>query len=327
LVTDDLFARLGIAAEMAKLEGYIGGLVTSPVFVLSQPARYILTAGGKRLRAALAFLAARPAGGPVPESAIYAAAAVELIHAASLVHDDLIDQSPHRRGRPAIHEKWQHDVALLAGDYLFALAARAITLTGSVAVMDHISAAAAAVCEGEITSVDEIEPLEDALASYRFKIARKTAALFEAAGKVGAVCGGADEETVAALGCFGHALGMAFQIVDDILDYVGEEEKLGKPAGGDLRRGLITLPLIYAVAHDDPDGSLRCTVDRFGDTLSPAEFDQALCQVQASSGPGRARRDAEHYCHEGLQYLALVPSEAARDALAEIARLVVDRIS
>ena len=323
----DLFTRLGIAAEMEKLESYIGGLVTSPVLVLSQPARYILTAGGKRLRAALAFLAARLSGGPLPESAIYAAAGVELIHAASLVHDDLIDQSAHRRGRPTIHEKWHHDVALLAGDYLFALSARAITLTGSIAVMDHISAAAAAVCEGEISSVDEIEPLEEALEAYRFKIGHKTAALFEAAGKVGAACGGADEETTAALGQFGYALGMAFQIVDDVLDYMGEEEKMGKPAGGDLRRGLITLPLIYAVAHDDPDGFLRHTVDSFGDALTPDQTAEALHRVQSSSGPERARHDAERYHHEGLQYLALVPSEPARASLEEIARQVVERAS
>jgi heptaprenyl diphosphate synthase/octaprenyl-diphosphate synthase len=323
----DLFSRLGIAAEMARLESYIGGLVTSPVFVLSQPAQYILTAGGKRLRAALAFLSARLFEDPIPESALYAAAAVELIHAASLVHDDLIDQSPHRRGRPTIHEKWHHDVALLAGDYLFALAARAITLTGSVAVMEHISAAAAAVCEGESSSVDEIEPLEDALESYRFKIGHKTAALFEAAGKVGAACSGADEETALALGRFGYALGMAFQIVDDVLDYVGEEGKLGKPAGGDLRRGLITLPLIYAAAYDDSDGFLRHTVDHFGDTLTSDATAEVLRRVLASSGPERARQDAERYRHEGLQYLALVPSESARASLEEIARQVVERAS
>jgi heptaprenyl diphosphate synthase/octaprenyl-diphosphate synthase len=326
-VTVDLFAQLGIGAEMARLESYMGGLVTSPVFVLSQPARYILTAGGKRLRAALAFLAARLSGAPIPESAIYAAAAVELIHAASLVHDDLIDQSPHRRGRPTIHEKWHHDVALLAGDYLFALAARAITLTGSVVVMDHISAAATAVCEGEISSVDEVGPLEDALEAYRFKIGRKTAALFEAAGKVGASCGGADEERVSALGRFGYTLGMAFQIVDDVLDYVGEEGKLGKPAGGDLRRGLITLPLIYAVAYDDPDGYLQQAVGRFGDSLTPEEFTETLRRVRSSSGPERARQDAERYCQEGLRHLSLIPPTPARASLEEIARRMVVRAS
>jgi len=326
-VTDDLFSRLGIAAEMAKLESYIGGLVTSPVFTLAQPARHILTAGGKRLRAALVLLAARQRGGPIPEKAVYAAAAVELIHAASLVHDDLIDESPHRRGRPAIHEKWHHDIAILAGDYLFALAARAIALTSNIAVLEHLSAASAAVCEGEVTNVEEIEPLADALESYEFKIGHKTAALFEAAGQVGAVCGGADGETVAALGRFGYALGMAFQIVDDVLDYVGEEAQLGKPAGGDLRRGLITLPLIYAVAYDDPTGFLRQTVDPFATAPPPDGWARALAQVQASSGPARARQDAERYRNEALQYLALVPAETAREALAEIARLVVERVS
>ena len=323
-MTVDLFAQLGISAEMARLESYMGGLVTSPVFALSQPARYILTSGGKRLRAALAFLAARLSGGPIPESAVYAAAAVELIHAASLVHDDLIDQSPHRRGRPTIHEKWHHDVALLAGDYLFALAARAITLTGSVAVMDHISAAATAVCEGEISNVDEVTPLEDALESYRFKIGHKTAALFEAAGKVGAACGGGDEKSIDAIGQFGYTLGMAFQIVDDVLDYVGDEGRLGKPAGGDLRRGLITLPLIYAVSYDDPDGYLQHAVERFGNSLSPEEFAEALRRVRSSAGPERARRDAEGYYQEGLQYLAPLPSPA-RASLEEIARQMVER--
>ncbi len=325
-VTVDLFARLGLAAEMARLESYLGGLVTSPVLVLSQPARYILTAGGKRLRAALAFLSARLVGAdPTPDAAIYAAAAVELIHAASLVHDDMIDQSPHRRGRPTIHEKWHHDVALLAGDYLFSLAARAITLTGSIEVMDHISAAATAVCEGEISSVDEIAPLEEALESYRFKIGHKTAALFAAAGQVGAVCGRADAATVDALGRFGYALGMAFQIVDDVLDYVGDEGTLGKPAGGDLRRGLITLPLIYAVAYDDADGFLRQTVDHFGDTLGPEETALVLQRVRASSGPQRARQDAARYCREGLQYLATIATEPDRVPLQEIARAVVER--
>ncbi len=319
------FARLGIAAEMAQLEQYIQGLVNSPVLLLSQPARYILTAGGKRLRAVLCLLAARLGQAAAPGSAVYGAAAVELIHAASLVHDDLIDQSPHRRGRPTIHEKWHHDVALLAGDYLYALAARAIALAGDIRVMEYISVAATAICEGEISSVDAVEPLDEALGSYHFKIERKTAALFQAAAQVGAVCGGASLEVTAALGQFGRALGMAFQIVDDVLDYTGQEQALGKPAGGDLRRGLITLPLIYAVAHDDADSFLRTVVARLGDEAGPDEVAEALRRVQASSGPARACQDAERYRQEARQYLALVPVEAARARLEEVARLVVER--
>jgi len=294
------------------------------ILLIAEPARHILTAGGKRLRAMLTFLSAGGNGRPLPGSVVYAAAAIELVHAASLVHDDLIDQSPHRRGRPTIHEKWSHDAALLAGDYIFALAARAIAISGDIRVMEHIAEAATAVCEGEISPVDQVEPLEESLAAYTFKIGRKTAALFEAAARVGAVCGGCGDGEVESLGYFGYALGMAFQIVDDVLDYIGDERTLGKPAGGDLRRGLITLPLIYAVAYDDGDGFLRQTVDRLGHIADPREIDEALRRVQASSGPARARQEAERYQKEALQHLHAVDG-SRRDLLAEIARLVVER--
>lgn len=320
----ELLSRIGLAEEMARLEQYLRGLVTSPMVLLSRPAVYLLTAGGKRLRALLTFLAARVGSQTVPEAAIYGAAAVELIHAASLVHDDLIDQSPHRRGRPTIHEKWHHDVALLTGDYLFSLSARAIARTGDIRLLDYIGEAAVAICEGEMSSVPQAEPLEEALEQYTFKVARKTAVLFEAAGKVGARCGGADEETIAALGRFGFALGMSFQIVDDVLDYTGDERELGKPAGGDLRRGLITLPLIYAVAYDDADGFLHRLVERLGDDLPPEEVEEALRRVRASSGPERARQEAGRYHREALLHLQGL-ADPVRSHLEEIALLVVER--
>jgi len=316
---------VGIAEELSRLESYMGEFAASSVLWLSQPARHILTAGGKRLRAALLFRVAQLGGQAVPERAIHAAAAVELIHAASLVHDDLIDESPHRRGRPTIHEKWHHDAAVLVGDYLFALAAQAIARAADVRILEQVSEAAVAICEGEMSAVDEVEPLEEAVAVYSFKIGRKTATLFAAAGKIGAICGGASEETIAALGRFGYALGMAFQIVDDVLDYVGDEQVLGKPAGGDLRRGLITLPLIYAVSHDDADGFLRRAVDRFGDTFQPEEAAEVLRRVQASSGPERAHQEARRYRHEAVAYLQEVADAQARAPLEEIARLVVER--
>jgi len=315
----------GIEEAMARLEAYMQGLVESPVLWLSAPARHLLSAGGKRLRAALVFRAAQLGGRPIAPQTVYAAAAVELVHAASLVHDDLIDQSPHRRGQPTIHEKWHHDAAVLVGDYLFALAARAIALTGEIRVLEAIAEAAVAICEGEISTVDQVEPLEVALESYRLKIGRKTASLFGAAGRIGAICGGAAEETVAAMGAFGYALGMAFQIVDDVLDYVGDEHLLGKPAGGDLRRGLITLPLIYAVAHDDSDGLLRRAVARFGEPFPPEEFAAVLQRVQNSSGPRLAREEALRYYEQALKHLQVVTEPEQRSPLEEIARRVVER--
>ncbi len=333
----DFFSRLNLSGPMGRLEQYIRGLVNSPVLLLSQPARYILTAGGKRLRAALAFLSARVGAGTiaqpggasgqesVSEAAVYAAAGIELVHAASLVHDDMIDQSPHRRGRPTIHEKWHHDAALLAGDYLFTLAALAVTWAGDIRIMECLAEASKAICEGEISGVDEVEPLPEALEAYRFKIAHKTAALFEAAGRIGVLASGAGDELSEALGRFGHNLGMAFQIVDDVLDYTGDEKTLGKPAGGDLSRGLITLPFLYAVTYDDADGFLHRLAAHLGSAASGEEVDAAIRRVQASSGPDRARADAERYRAEALQYLTCIPDPALRAPLEEVARAVVER--
>ena len=173
--------------------------------------------------------------------------------------------------------------------------------------------------------MDQVEPLEEALKAYSFKIGQKTAALFAAACKVGAICGGAPEETSAALGRFGYALGMAFQIVDDVLDYAGDERVLGKPAGGDLRRGLITLPLIYAVTHDDADGFLHGATARFGDSLQPEEVAEVLRRVQLSSGLERARQEARRYHGEALRFLQQVTDAEDRVPLEELARLVIER--
>ena len=320
-----MYSHQGIAAEIEQLNHYMRGLVQSPMLLLSNPARHILMAGGKRLRAAIVLQTARIGQEDVPEAAIHAAAAVELIHAASLVHDDLIDQSPHRRGRPTIHHKWHHDAALLTGDYLFALSAQVIARSGNLGILEDISAASMAICEGEIYGVDKIEPLNEALEAYHFKIGHKTASLFEASARIGARCGDAGEETIEAMGHFGHALGMAFQIVDDVLDYMGDEQVLGKPAGGDLGQGLITLPLIYAVAHDDGDHYLREIVSRFGDGVSPAETAEALRRVQASSGPQRAHQEAESYRRQALQHLQHIAGHPAHTALENLAHRAVER--
>lgn len=319
------FSHLGIAEEMEWLERYMQDLVRSPILLLSDPARYILTAGGKRLRAAIVFLTAKLGQEIVTDEALHAAASIELVHAASLVHDDLIDQSPHRRGRSTIHSKWHHDAALLTGDYLFALSAQAIARTSDVKILADISNAATAICEGEICSVDEVEPLEKALEAYNFKIGHKTASLFEAAARVGARCGGMDKSIIESLGRFGYALGLSFQIVDDILDYVGDEQVLGKPAGGDLKRGLITLPLIYAVAYDDSDLFLRGIVSRFGDGLGPEDIAEALWRVCNSSGPLRAQEEAETCHREALQHLHEIAHFSAYTALEMVAARAVTR--
>jgi len=316
-------ARLELQSQLAEVDAFMQSLVTSPVLLISQPARHVILAGGKRLRAALILLAARL--NRFDRARVLAvASAVELIHAASLVHDDLIDQSPRRRGLETVHSKWFRDAALVGGDYLFALAAESIARSGDLRVLECLGRASVKICEGEISLVPDVTPLDEALSAYFTKIAGKTAVLFEEGLKAAGIVSLASEEQIVALGHFGHNLGMAFQITDDILDYVGDPQELGKPVGGDLRRRQITLPLIYAAHHGMP-ATLRAVIDRIDNGATEEEIETLLHWVQFSPAIELARRDAYRYCEKACWALNLFPTSDARAALEAIAWSLVSR--
>jgi heptaprenyl diphosphate synthase len=308
---------------MTQVEDYMQGLVASPVMVISEPARHVVSAGGKRLRALLVLLAARLNHYDAPK-VVAVASAVELIHAASLVHDDLIDQSPRRRGLATVHSKWFRDAALVGGDYLFALSATAIARSGDIRVLDCLGRAAVRICEGEISLVGSVKPIDQALEAYNFKIAGKTAVLFEEGLKAAGVISGASDAEIEALGRYGHNLGMAFQITDDVLDYVGDPAVIGKPVGGDLRRRQITLPLIYAAA-DGMSPTLRATIDRIDDGATPDEIEDLLTWVQRSVGIEQSQQEAQRYCQAARDALSVFPSSPVRDALESITWFVLER--
>lgn len=319
----EIITRFDLEDEMAQVDEYMQSLVTSPVLTISEPAQHVISAGGKRLRALLVLLAARLNHHDPPKS-VAVASAVELIHAASLVHDDLIDQSPRRRGLATVHSKWFRDAALVGGDYLFALSATAIARSGDIGVLECLGRAAVRICEGEISLVRNVTPLDAALEAYFYKIAGKTAVLFEEGLKAAGVVSDATEEEVEALGRYGYSLGMAFQITDDLLDYVGDPTMMGKPVGGDLRRRQITLPLIYAAANGmAPD--LRATIDRIDDGATPDEIDELLAYVQRSEGIQRSQQEARRFCREACDALRVFPPSSARDALESIAWFVLER--
>jgi heptaprenyl diphosphate synthase len=319
----EIMAHFDLQEEVAQVDDYMHSLVTSPVLTISEPARHVVSAGGKRLRALLVLLAAK-LNNYDPPRAVAVASAVELIHAASLVHDDLIDQSPRRRGLATVHSKWFRDAALVGGDYLFALSATAIARSGDIRVLEHLGRAAVRICEGEISLVQHVTPLDQALDAYFFKIAGKTSVLFEEGLKAAGVVSGASEGEVEALGRYGLNLGMAFQITDDVLDYVGDPAVLGKPVGGDLRRRQITLPLIYAAA-DGMSPALHATIDRIDDGATPTEIEELLAWVQRSEGIGRSRQEARHFCQQACDALQTFPPSAVRDALQDIAWFVLER--
>ena len=313
----DANVRLDLQAHLAQVDAFMQSLVTSPVLSISQPARHVILAGGKRLRAALVLLAAN-LNRYQPQKAIAVASAVELIHAASLVHDDLIDQSPRRRGLETVHSKWFRDAALVGGDYLFALSAEAIASSGDIRVLECLGRASVKICEGEIGLVRDVAPLEQVLDAYYAKIAGKTAVLFEEGLKAAGVISQATEAQIEALGRYGHNVGMAFQITDDILDYVGDPIQLGKPVGGDLRRRQITLPLIYA-ASDGMPMPLRGTIARLDDGATPAEIEDLLTWVQSSVGIERSYQSSRHYCEAACGALCEFPASDCRAALKEAA--------
>lgn len=317
-----IFERVGLSDDLTAVEQRLAQRTASRSALLADAGAYTVGSGGKRLRAALVLLAARLEHYAL-ERAIHPAVAVELLHAASLIHDDLVDHTDRRRGRTTVHTRWDKDVALMLGDYFFALSADELSNEPDPRIIRFYADAARTVVGGELSPVTQLVPLDASLAQYRYKIGCKTAALFEAACKAGMAVAGGTAEQIDALGAFGYDLGLAFQIVDDVLDFVGNEAVLGKPAGNDLREGTLTLPLIYAVASDHPSPLLR----ELAQTAQPKadSIPQLVAAVIDAGGTVRAMEEAQATAARALSHLDRFAPGAARRALGEICDFVLTR--
>lgn len=307
-----------LVADLDKVEQVILNRVSSRSVVMRAAGHHLINSGGKRLRAALALLTAQ-LGTYQFDHVVHAATAVELIHAASLTHDDLVDEAERRRGTVTVHKHWDHGVALMVGDYLFALAAGEMALAPDPRIITHFSNAVIRICEGELAPVMVVTPLETACEQYYYKIGAKTAGLFEAACRAGMTSGGGTTEQIEALGNFGNELGLAFQIIDDVLDFTGDVEQLGKPAGNDLRQGTITLPLILAFAASG-NPKLIEAIDSSDETVINA----AIAEVRRL-GVEPARTEAQHLVDRALTRLDTFPDSLARQLIGDIAAFVLDR--
>ncbi|MEM8535957.1 MAG: polyprenyl synthetase family protein [Chloroflexota bacterium] len=316
-----IFRQANLHDDLAYVERRLLQCVESRSPILSSAGAYITSAGGKRLRAALVLLAAR-LGHYDLQRASHPAAAIELLHSASLIHDDLVDHTQRRRGRVTVHTRWNNTVALMLGDYLFATATDELSNEPDPRLIEWYAAAAQTVVEGELSPVTQIEPLDVALAQYRYKIGCKTAALFKVACQAGMAVAGGTPEQIEALAQFGYQLGMAFQIVDDVLDFTGDEATLGKPAGNDLREGTLTLPLIYAVAGHD-----HAMLQQIAHTLSPdpARVPELVSVVINVGGTERALEEAHVTIEQALACLDCFPHSITKQALNDIATFVLAR--
>jgi heptaprenyl diphosphate synthase len=317
----DIFERADIVRDLDRVEALLLERTTSRVPLITAAGAHTIRAGGKRLRAALVLLVGQLRDYNF-ERSLHPAASAELIHAASLVHDDLVDQADQRRGVATVHSSWDNDVALLLGDYFFALAAGEMALSPDPRIITFYARAVQTIVEGELNPVTAVEPFDVAVGQYIYKIGCKTAALFEAACKAGMAAAGGSEAEIEALGQFGYDLGVAFQIVDDVLDFVGDERTLGKPAGNDLRQGTITLPLIHAAARG---GSTLLHQAASGVALDDDIVARVVAEVIDRGGVELARADAISYAERALAHLDRFAHTSTSSALRDLARFVIER--
>lgn len=287
---------------------------------------HLVEAGGKRVRPLLTLAAARLLGYGGSHHHLLAAT-VEFIHTATLLHDDVVDESRQRRGRPTANLLWDNKSSVLVGDYLFARSFQLMTETGSMRVMEILSNAAATIAEGEVLQLTAAQDLATTEDIYLQVVRGKTAALFSAATEVGGVIAGGTPAQVAALYDYGDALGIAFQIVDDILDYSGATETIGKNTGDDFRERKLTLPVIKAVARADADE--RAFWDRTiarGDQQD-GDLDQALALLARHGAIEASRADALGWAARARTALEALPEGELRGLLSELADFVVARVA
>jgi geranylgeranyl pyrophosphate synthase len=282
---------------------------------------HLLSSGGKRVRPTVVLLVGNMLGGE-EDKLITVGAAIELLHTATLVHDDLIDGSLLRRGMPTLNARWSPAATVLTGDFLFARAARLAAEADHLPLMKHFSQTLATIVEGELTQLFTSRGLINRKNYYR-RIYAKTASLFEMSALAGALLSPVDEETIEALRAFGYETGMAFQIVDDILDFTGDQSAVGKPLGSDLLQGLVTLPAIYyAEANpDDPDVVLLSE----GGWGNQERMERLVNSIRESEAIQKSMQEAEEFIKRALEKLVPLHSNTERSALENLAKYIVDR--
>ncbi|MCE6950475.1 polyprenyl synthetase family protein [Cereibacter sphaeroides] len=287
---------------------------------------HLVEAGGKRLRPLLTLAAARMCGYDGPYH-IHLAATVEFIHTATLLHDDVVDESHRRRGKPTANLLWDNKSSVLVGDYLFARSFQLMVETGSLRVMDILANASATISEGEVLQLTAAQDLRTTEDIYLQVVRGKTAALFAAATEVGGVVAGVSDEQVDALHAYGDALGIAFQIVDDLLDYGGVDAQIGKNTGDDFRERKLTLPVIKAVAKaDEAERAFWQRVIEKGDQRE-GDFAEAHAIMTRHGSMEAARQDALHWVAVARDSLTKLPAHPLRDMLHDLADFVVERIA
>ena len=313
-----------VRADLEQVEKAINVESIGSVDTVTMIGRYLHQSGGKRLRPALLLLCARLAGNP-GKSAIQLAAVVEMIHAATLVHDDVIDNSGTRRGRPSANVQWGNHTCVLAGDWLYMQAFQVALRERNFHILDLLISLTQMMVEGELIQLDRIGRLDITEADCMELVDRKTACLFSACAKLGAVAGGADTPTEEKLGEFAWNLGMAFQLIDDLLDFTSQEEKLGKPVGCDLKEGKVTLPLVYALQNATAQERTLVETALTDRNYDRVPFPAILEIVERRDGIERTRERARQFTDRAHQMVDDFPGSQWQRGLGALAELITGR--
>lgn len=288
---------------------------------LTAATEHLLASGGKRVRPAVALLSGGVFGADF-DQVVSVAAAIEMLHTATLVHDDLVDGALLRRGIPTLNAQWTAGATVLTGDYLFARAADFAAQANNVRVMRIFSRTLMTLVNGEINQMFNSRGVA-ARSDYYRRIYAKTASVFEAAAEAAGVVGGADESEIRALATFGREIGCAFQIVDDILDFTSDEQHLGKPVGGDLRQGLVTLPTLYYMEMHPGNADVAALLNgKMGDAVLSA---RVVDTIRNSEAIRSAIDEARNYIARGNAALEGVPAGGYVENLRALADYIVSR--
>lgn len=316
-----------IAADMHQLDQVIRTSLHSEVSLINQISDYIINAGGKRLRPALVILTSRALGANPQQmhKAIELAAIVEFIHTATLLHDDVVDESDMRRGRLTANAEYGNSAAVLVGDFLYSRSFQMMVKIGLMDVMDVLSEATNTIAEGEVLQLLNCKDPDVTEARYMQVIDFKTAKLFEASCRLAGIVTAQSQEVITNLGHFGAEVGSAFQLIDDVLDYAGESAELGKNVGDDLREGKPTLPLIHAMRHADPmvQAQIRDAILNGG----TQDVSAIMTTIEQTGSLVYTRNKAQVLAESAKTRLGFLAGNQYTEALAKLCEIAVNRNS
>lgn len=318
----EIYAKM--KGDINKIEDELERAVTDEHPVLSEAALHLLKAGGKRIRPMFVLLGGKFGTYKLDELKTVAVT-LELIHMASLVHDDVIDDADTRRGQLTVKSKWDNRIAMFTGDYIHGKALTQISKINNKDVHTMLSKALVQMCIGEMEQIRDFFNTEQSVRNYLLRIRRKTALLLAISTQLGGIVAGCKPSEYNALYRYGYNVGMAFQIIDDLLDLYGTEKQIGKPPGSDIRQGNITLPVILALQDEAVRDELLAEIHHIHERGDGADTKRAIQLIRSSKGSQQAENMANRYIEKALTILNELPSIPARKSLLEIAHFVGKR--